>query len=74
MVWLVDVLVHAGVMLEAMDPVDGNIVESHVQHGRDQQPGPAIFAHRAIQQALPSDLSQEPGQSQNVDNRDGGHR
>ena len=31
-VWLVDVLVDAGVVLEAVDPVNGNIVKSHVQY------------------------------------------
>lgn len=32
MMWLVNVLVHAGVMLQAMNPVDGKIVESQVQY------------------------------------------
>lgn len=73
-VWLVDVLVHAGVMLEAMDPVDGNIIERHVQQRRDHQPGPAIVAHGAIKQALATDLRQEPGQGQNVDDGYGGYR
>ena len=33
---LVNVLVHAGVVLQAVDPVNGNIIESQVQYGRDQ--------------------------------------
>lgn len=35
---LVDVLVHTGVVLEAMNPVDANVVKRHVQHRRDHQP------------------------------------
>lgn len=34
--WLVNVFVDAGAMLHAMNPVDADIVEGHIQHGRDQ--------------------------------------
>jgi hypothetical protein len=33
MMWLVDVFVDTGMMFEAMDPVNGKIVESHIQSG-----------------------------------------
>ena len=72
MMWFVDVLVHAGVMLQAMNPVDGKIVESHVQYRREQQPGPAIIAHLGVTQAFATDLGQEHRQCQNVDSRNGG--
>lgn len=29
--WLVNILVHAGMMFQAMNPVDTNVIESHVQ-------------------------------------------
>lgn len=74
MMWLVNVLVHAGVMLQAMNPVDGKIVESHVQDWREQQPGPAIVAHVGVEQAFATDLGQEQRQGQKVDEWNGGQR
>lgn len=71
---LVNVLVYTGVVLEAMNPVDANVVKRHVQHRRDQQPGPAIVADVLVQQALAADLCQEPGQGEDVDDGDGGQR
>lgn len=71
---LVNVLVHTGVVLEAMNPVDANVVKRHVQHRRDQQPRPAIVADVLVQQALAADLCQEPGQCEDVDDGDGGQR
>lgn len=71
-VWLVNVLVHTRVVLQAVDPVDGDVVECHVKDRRDQQPRPAIIADILIQQALAADLSQEPGQGEDVDDGDGG--
>lgn len=57
-----------------MDPVDANIIEGHVQDGRDHQPGPAIVADRAVQHAFATDLSQEPWQREDIDKRNGGQR
>lgn len=68
----VDVLVHAGVVLQAMNPVDGNVVEGQVQDCRGQQPGPAVLVHTGVKQAFPTNLGQEPRQSQKVDDRNGG--
>lgn len=70
--WLVDILVDAWVVLQSVDPVDGNVVESHVQNGRNGQPGPAIALHIAIQQTVAADLGKKPRKSQDVDERNGG--
>lgn len=74
MVWLVNVLVHTGVVLEAMDPVDGDVVECHVEHRRDEQPRPAVVGDVLVEQALAADLCEEPGQGEDVDDGDGGQR
>jgi len=70
---LVDVLVDTGVVLDAMNPVDADIVENHVQSSGSEQPWPAIVADIGIKQALATDLSEEPRQRQDVDERDGSH-
>lgn len=67
MMGLVNVLVHAGMMLQAMDPVDGEIIESHVCDGREHQPGPAMVAHVGVKQAFATDLGQEERQGEKVD-------
>jgi hypothetical protein len=72
--WLVNVLIHAGVMFQAMNPVDSNIVETHVQDGRDHQPGPAIVACVGVKQTFATDLGQEYGQGQKINKRDRGER
>lgn len=54
--WLVDVLVDTGVMLQAMNPVDTDIVEGHVQHHGHHQPGVAILSYIGIEQALATNL------------------
>jgi hypothetical protein len=73
-VWLVDVFVHARVMFQTMNPVDGNIVETHVQDGRDHKPGPAIVACVGVKQTFATDLGQKYRQGQKVDKRDRGER
>lgn len=70
---LVDVLVHAGVVLKAVNPVDQEVVPDHVQHGRDPHPPPAILAHVGVQQTVATNLSNEKGQREDVDEGDGGH-
>ena len=56
-----------------MDPVDGDVVESHVKKRRDDKPTPTISLHIAVEQAMAADFAQEPGESQNVDEWDSSH-
>lgn len=70
---LVDVLVDAGVVLQAVNPVDADVVEGHVQHGRAHQPAPAILGEVAVQQAVTPHLGEEDGQGHEVDEGDGLH-
>lgn len=73
-VWLVNVFVNAWVVLQTMNPIDAKIVESHVRDCREHQKGPAIVAHIAIEQAVATNLGQEPRQGQDVDDGHGAHR
>lgn len=57
-------------MLEAVDPVDHEIVPDHEQHGRDEHPGPAVVVDIRVKQALAADLGQEKGHRQDVDEGD----
>ena len=70
---LVDVLVDAGVVLDAMNPVDADVVENHIQSSRSEQPWPAVVANVGVKQALATDFSEEPRQSQDVDEGNGSH-
>ena len=67
MVWFVDEFVHARVVLKTVNPIDGNVVESHIQQGGDGHPGPAVAVHIVVQEAVTADFSQKPGESQDVD-------
>lgn len=72
MVRLVDVLVHARVVLKTVDPVDGKVIERHVQHRGHNHPGPAVLAYMVVEQAVSTDLGQEDGQREEVDKGDRG--
>lgn len=68
---LVDVLVDAGVVLEAVDPVDEQVVPDHEdERGRDE-PAPAVLVDARVQQTVAAHLGEEEGQRQDVDK---GHR
>lgn len=48
-VWFVNEFVHAGVVLKTVDPVDGDVVEGHVQQSGDGHPSPAVGAHIVVE-------------------------
>lgn len=64
---LVNVLVDARVVLQTVNPVNGDIVESHVQHSRKDHEAPAIFVDIGVQQAVTPHLGEENGQGHEVD-------
>ena len=70
---LVNIFVDGRVVFKTMDPVDGDIVENHVEHCRDAEPSPSILAHIVVQQTLAANLSQENRQGQDVDERNSRH-
>jgi hypothetical protein len=76
MMRLMNILVHARMMLEAMNPINGKVVERHVQQRADHQPAPPplVRLHILVQQAVAADLGQEDGARQEVDEGHGEQR
>lgn len=67
-----NIFVNARVMLQAMNPVNADVVEERVQQGRDKNPGPAILVYARVEQALAAHLSEEEGDSE--DGHDGNRK
>lgn len=69
----VDVFVDARVMLQPVDPVDGEIVPDHEQHRRNEHPRPTVVANLGVQETVAAHLAEEPWQGHDVDEGHGAH-
>lgn len=56
-VWLVDVLVDAGVVLETVDPVDEEIGEEEIQRYAEHKVRPSVIRDVVVDHGMSSDLS-----------------
>lgn len=74
MVWLVDVLVDAGMVLETVDPVDEEIGEEEIQRYAEHKVRPSVIRDVVVDHGMSSDLSQKPRKRHGVDPRNGNHR
>lgn len=72
-VWLMDVLVHAWVVLQPVNPVNGDIIEGDIQQCRDCYPCPAILADISVEKTLSPYLGEKDGKRHQVDPRDSVH-
>jgi hypothetical protein len=70
---LVNVLVDPWVVFQTMNPIDEEIVEKHIQRHAKHHERPSILIHTVIQQALASNLGNEPRKCQDSNCRCGDH-
>ncbi len=67
MVCLVDVLVYPRVVLQPVNPVNAEVGKAQKQRRTRHQVWPPVIIHSIVHFRMPSDLSNEPRQHQEVD-------